>query len=341
MWLGTLFTPTAASFGRLLIVGLLPNAILVAYVWVLVTTGAFTSTGPLVFPEALARIRFKTDAGGLLVFVLLVVTLTVVIQPFQIRLVRMLEGYWAGWLGAFPTRLATAVHSRRRERLREVANLSEPEVNDAELARMPIAAQVRAQRRARKLEARSERAEAKLMSYPPPMEPVLPTMLGNTLRRNERVAGERYALDTLRTWPRLYPLLSKKVADAFDSDSDGVDASANLAVTFLVMAALGFVAFANDGWMRLVPAALLVLAVAAYRAAIAAAGDQGLVMSVAYDLHRFDLIESLHLGLPATPKNEAARNNQLSLFFAVSDSKPDPPSAKDELKLFYVHPRGD
>ncbi|SCG34724.1 hypothetical protein [Micromonospora humi] len=341
MWLGALFTSTAANFGRLLIVGLLPNAILVAYVWVLLMIGAFTNTAPLVFPEALSNISFKTDAGGLLVFVLSVITLTVVIQPFQIRLVRMLEGYWHGRLGVFPSRLATGVHTWRRARLRRAANSSVPNVNDVELARMPIAAQVRVQRRARRIEARSERAETKLMSYPPGTEPVLPTMLGNTLRRNERVAGERYAMDTLRTWPRLYPLLSKKVADEFDSDSDGVDASANLAVTFLVMAALGFVAFANDGWMRLVPAALLLLAVAAYRAAIAAAGGQGLAMSVAYDLHRFDLIEGLHLGLPSTTKNEAERNRQLSHFFMVSDDTPDPPSAADELNLSYVHPRRD
>ncbi|MEU5828655.1 hypothetical protein [Micromonospora tulbaghiae] len=341
MWLGALFTSTAANFGRLLIVGLLPNAILVAYVWVLVMIDAFTNTGTLLFPEALSRVRFKTDAGGLLMFALLVITLTTVIQPFQIRLVRIMEGYWRSRLGAFPYRAATAFHTRRRHRLRRVVNERIDSVDDARLADMPIAEQIREQRRVRSLEMRLERAEAKLMAYPPGAEPVLPTMLGNTLRRNERVAGERYALNTLRTWPRLYPLLNEKIAGEFDSDSDGVDASANLAVTFLIMSVLGFVAFVNDRWMLLVPFTLLLLAVAAYRAAIAAAANQGVAMSVAYDLHRFDLLQSLHLGLPATPKNEAARNRELSHFFEISDGMPDPPSAEEHLNLNYVHPGRD
>ena len=341
MWLGALFTSTAANFGRLLIVGLLPNAILVAYVWVLVMIEAFTNTGPLLFPEALSKVRFKTDAGGLLMFALLVITLTTVIQPFQIRLVRIMEGYWRSRLGAVPFRVATALHTRRRNRLRQAVNAPVRPVGDARLADMPIAEQIREQRRVRRLEMRSERAEARLMAYPPGSEPVLPTMLGNTLRRNERVAGERYALNTLRTWPRLYPLLNERIAGEFDSDSDGVDASTNLAVTFLIMSGLGFVAFANDRWMLLVPSTLLLLAVAAYRAAIAAAANQGVAMSVAYDLHRFDLLESLPLSLPATPENEAARNRELSHFFEVSDGMPDPPSAEEELNLFYVHPARD
>ncbi|MBQ1034803.1 MULTISPECIES: hypothetical protein [Micromonospora] len=339
--MGALFTSTAANFGRLLIVGLLPNAIVVAYTWVLVVIGAFTNTGPPLTLRAFGQASFRTDAGGLLVFALMVITLTTVIQPFQIRLVRILEGYWRSRLGAVPYRLATAAHTKRRDRLRRAANADIPDPSDADLAQRPIRQQIREQRRARKLNLQAERAVAALLSYPPGPEPVLPTMLGNALRRNERVAGERYALNTLRSWPRLYPFLSQKVADEFNSDTDSLDASANLAVTFLVMSGLGFVAFANDTWLLLVPGVLVLLAVAAYRAAIAAARGQGLAMSVAYDLHRFDMVRGLHLDLPATPQHEAERNRALSLFLEVSDELPEPPPAAEQLRLSYVHPQRD
>jgi hypothetical protein len=342
MWLSALFTSSAANFGRLLVVGLLPNAILVAYLWLLIAMGAFTNTGEPMTPRAVADASFRTDAGGLLFFVLLVVTLTAVLQPFQIRMVRMLEGYWQGRLGAPLHRLGVAMHSRRQARLRRRANESEELPTDEELCQTAAGEQIRVQRRARRADVLADRAMSKLILYPPDGEPVMPTMLGNVLRRNERVAGERYALNTVSSWPRLYPFLGQRLSAEYDSETDSVDASTNLAVTFVLMSVFGFFAFANDTWMLLVPLALLLLAVASYRAAIAAAGNQGVAMAVAYDLHRFDLIRGLHLELPTTPENEQRRNAILSRFLRKSSEVPDPPSAAEALQQFtYVHPKGD
>ena len=338
MWLGTLFTSAAASFGRLLLVGLLPNAILVAYVWLLLALHAFTNRGqdaPLTLMD-LGQVNFRTDAGGLLLFVLLVVLLTAVVQPFQVRVVRIVEGYWRreNWLYRF----AVGAHQRRSDRLRQQA-ISGIDLRDNELLSKPADEQIAEQRRARRLSAAASRAKGKLKSYPPPDADVLPTMLGNVLRRGERIAGERYALDTISSWPRLYPYVGDKVATEFDSETDGVDASVNLALVFIVMSVLGFVAFANDRWMLIVPVLLVLLALAAYRAAISSARQLGLTMVVAYDLYRFDLIRGLHLELPVTPEAEAERNRVITRFFKSSDDRLAPPEATVSLHgLTYRHP---
>jgi hypothetical protein len=58
----------------------------------------------------------------------------------------------------------------------------------------------------------------------------------------------------------------------------------------------------------------LVLAWLAYRAAVAAAVAYGEGIRAAVDLHRFTLLEALHLPLPATPEEERELNRRLSRF---------------------------
>lgn len=45
MWIGALLTSTAGALGRLVIVGLLPNSLLVAFLWLLLRVDAFTTVG--------------------------------------------------------------------------------------------------------------------------------------------------------------------------------------------------------------------------------------------------------------------------------------------------------
>ncbi|MGC4782577.1 hypothetical protein ACLQ3A_13100 [Micromonospora zamorensis] len=304
--------------------------------------GAFDkSESPLFFSD-LERVNFKTDSGALLLFVLIVITLTAVIQPFQIRLVRMLEGYWSGRLTAFAYRLAVAGHERRRSRLRRQVNAPDSPLDDEEICIKPTSQQILLQREAHRLNVAAARAKDKLQSYPPGDEPVLPTMLGNVLRRSERVSGERYGLQTIYTWPRLYPFLGSKVAAEYDSETDSVDASTNLAVTFMTMSVIGLVAFVDDAWLLSVPVGLLLMALAAYRAAISAGGSLALTMAVGYDLHRFDLIKALHLELPTTPQQEIVRNEVLSRFFVASDTRHAPQRVDKGLAPFsYLHSKPD
>jgi hypothetical protein len=57
----------------------------------------------------------------------------------------------------------------------------------------------------------------------------------------------------------------------------------------------------------------------AYRAAVRAAVAHGRQLYVAFDLHRFDLLRSLHLPLPPSPEAEVQINKDLSTFFGRWD----------------------
>jgi hypothetical protein len=97
---------------------MLPNSILVAYIWLLLRIKAFNNRGKGLTFHDLFHADFKTDAGGLLLFALLVLLLTALLQPFQIPLVRLVEGYWGrNRLGALAYRIGVAIHRCRRERL--------------------------------------------------------------------------------------------------------------------------------------------------------------------------------------------------------------------------------
>jgi hypothetical protein len=72
----------------------------------------------------------------------------------------------------------------------------------------------------------------------------------------------------------------------------------------------------QSGWWLALAFVPLVTAVVSYRAAVTAAVAYGEAVRTAFDLHRFDLLTHLHLGLPGTPEEEASMNRSLTRFWA-------------------------
>lgn len=94
MWPATWLTSTAAAFGRLVVAGILPSALLVAVLWSAVASGAFLPDSSGLTAAALLPPTVKLDSPGVLVFFLFVAVLTAMLRSFQIPIVRLLEGYW-------------------------------------------------------------------------------------------------------------------------------------------------------------------------------------------------------------------------------------------------------
>jgi hypothetical protein len=275
---------------RFAVVGLVPSAALALFVLALVWSGA-----PGNAPE-LDRILDEArdlDAwsGGLLFAGLLVFAL--VFQPLQLGLVRWLEGYWPPALDGVAERGRTRFQRRYDALAADLApRRTAPTV--ADLTQM------------------AEKAR-KLRLYPP-REHLMPTRLGNALRAAEIRAGEPYGLDTVVAWPRLYPLLPDPVRAVVDGNRDALDVNARFCAVFAAAAIIAAGMLAPHGWWLLVPIGCLVLAWLAYRSALAAALAYGESIRTAVDLHRFTLLEALHLPLPATPEEERALNAKLSRF---------------------------
>jgi hypothetical protein len=289
--LGALLGVGEALGTRFRVLGLLPGIVLVGLVVALLESGA-PEERPDLDAVADAVQGLETWEGVLLLFGIVVAALLA--EPLQLSLVRLLEGYWGGsGISALAARPLLALQARGRAREEALERRPEGRVDPA---RRALAAW-----RLRTL-------------YPTSKTPLLPTRLGNVLRAAEVRAGRRYGLDSVAVWPRLYPLLPDRVTAILEDQRGQMDVAARFCAVFGVSAVVSLVLLWQYGWWLAVPAAALVLALLAYRAAVAAAIAYGVTVESAFDLHRFDLLRALHLPLPPDRNAERAAGEQLSKF---------------------------
>ncbi len=102
-----------------------------------------------------------------------------------------------------------------------------------------------------------------------------------------------------------------------------------MSATLLVGAAVSLGLLAPHAWWLLLPASLVVLSRVAYRSA--AAAGYSVLINAAVDLHRFDLLRALHLGLPANLDAERQLWGVVGAFLMGSPGTQPP----------YVHPPSD
>lgn len=323
-------TGAKALGGRFSIVGVVPSALVVLFLLAMSASNLYpwvNEEGEIGAAAILQRTERLSGADGvLLVFGILLVA--VLFRPFQVALVRLLEGYWYGRWSDGPKALMIERHSRRYS-LASVRGRLGPDAPPEEQTFGAVASYaVECER----LERLIRRAQRSLADYPPDgrLDWMMPTGLGNTLRRAERTAGERYGLDTVRTYPRLYPHLSKQLDKEIGQQLDLVDTGASIAV------ALGICALAStpllgrvDAWsvLPLVPGLLAVVAV---RGSRTAARHYGTLLSTAFDLHRFQMVEALRLPLPPNAEEEARQNETLRKFFKDGVQIDDPQWTYDQ-----------
>jgi hypothetical protein len=254
---------------------------------------------PAAYPSwsrALQQAR-AMDVGDVALLVVVVTLLAVMLQPLQLRLVRLLEGYWGGGqVAGMLSRVLLARQSRRRDALVKRAKVKLRSDGSPDT---PPANAVAAQ-------------EALTARFP--SELLLPTALGNALRAFEERAGRPYGLDVIVIWPRLYPLLPDPVRGVVDDLRDQLDVSARISATAIVVAAVTATLLWGDGWWLLVPVGALGVGRIAYSGAVSAAVAYGQGVRVAVDLHRFDLLRSLHLSLPVDREAERDANRALCDF---------------------------
>lgn len=302
----------AAVASRSSLVSYVPTYAAVGFVVILVAGGAPRDSLDL----SLLRSRMDAlDGVELAAALLVVVIVAVVLHPLQLPLVRLLEGYWPrGWRRVIS--IAVARQRRKRDAL----------ASEADPGRLVRAGGDTPESRRAVLQ-----ASLQLRRRFPPDDLLLPTALGNVLRAMENDAGASYGADTVAWWPRLYPMLGDQVRSIVDDRRNQLDAACRFAATGTVVAVLTAVLLARSGtWLALVLVPLA-LAFVSYRAAVTAASAYGEAVRTAFDLHRFDLVAQLHLGLPRTPTDEVAANRSLTRFWLQ-----DVP-----LAAVFVHPDGD
>lgn len=296
---------------RFLRVFLLPTFVAFAFLLVLVWAGA--PGGPLQLSDAW-KTASRLSAGEILTLFLCLVLLALLVQPFHNRLTRL-------YAESLPAPLRPVSDQMRRRWARKLARVGEQETRLLEELNMSSEPLPRVVREIGMLGTRRKR------EFPP--EPYLqPTRLGNALAAAEHNAGRSFGWDPALTWPRLYPVLDAPTRTIVDDHRNALDAAIQLtgaaSLTALVSGAL---LVASGPWLLLVVAPL-VIAMSSYRAAVEAAFRYGQALDAAIELHRFDLLDRLHLPLPATRNEERVQASDLCTFWRQDT----------DLALTYRHP---
>jgi hypothetical protein len=282
---------------RFLIVTVVPNALLLGYLGLLLAAGAPTqSPSPARAITVLNHLTVHEIAAivlGLLVF-------SVATYPLQVPLIQILEGYWWG-LPCGP-KLA----NRATERFRK--EWDEARVTLQKTAREPHWDWI-AKNAGRNAQFRAD-------SLPRRREELLPTALGNALRRGEGGAGERYRLDLPVVAPRLIPLLAPDVLGELNDLRNQLDAAARLCVAAGVATAASVGLLLWHGPWLFLALAMYVQTWACYRSSVAAARRFSLSLAAAIDLYHLKLYDALSLERPADLEQELERNAALSRLFS-------------------------
>jgi hypothetical protein len=278
---------------RAILVNVVPAALLTLLTVALIGSGAPSDPQ---LSELLKTLRGLQDGSTLALLGVVVLVATLILQPLQIGVVQVLEGYWA----------APPVARMRSVVARKAIGVG------VELQRRRLGS-LRAMLAADLTEPERARLEEELASYPE-LSKLMPTRLGNVLKAGEQRAGGRYGLDADVAFPHLYPFLRQPLQTAWDDYTDQLDSAAHLFVTFslatLVSAGL-LLPHGWDGWWLLAPAGFAALAWLSYRSTIAAARYQTKLLAAAFDLHRFDLMAAMRMRLPKDAHEEFDLNQQL------------------------------
>ncbi|MGW0631173.1 hypothetical protein [Streptomyces sp. NPDC002758] len=276
--------------GRL--VSLLPVVACAAFLLLVLASGA-----PGAPPDA-GRAWHTLQGIGAGLTALLVLGLIVVallLDPLQLRLVRMLEGDWPRSLAGL-SRWYTGRQRGHRARLAADARPGDsPGPRDVQRAGAAAALLLR----------RFARDE----------EFTRPTALGNALAAMEDRAGLPYGWDAVVAWPRLYPLLSPGVRSVVDGQRERLDTLARLSVCSAATTALAAALLYSSGWWILLAALPAAVARTAYIGTVHTAMAYGQAVAVAFDLHRFDLLRQLHLPLPHTLEEERELSDRICLMW--------------------------
>lgn len=253
------------------------------------------------------------------------------LHPLQFAMTQVLEGYW-GYSRAARVLLRIRIR-HHRNRLQKTQNLLtwiddrlEQRINTelkrlrrsdpASLAGKTVEQQQRIILHTEYgndlggLLAAGEAAEHATNRYPE-MDRIMPTRLGNALRREEDRAGQQYGINAITTAPHFALVSPDKHVQYVRDTRQQMDTSVRLCVVSLLGAVETFACLLTDGWWLLIALVPYSLAYLAYRAAAAAADDYTTAVKTVIDLNRFALYESLHIELPRNSVEERWNNKKV------------------------------
>lgn len=357
--LSTAISGVGSAVGRYFsIVSFIPSLFLTGFTFALIESGAWNGNKN---PDWAKAGDAFAHPGNLALLILISIALGVAVHPIQFSLMQFFEGYWGTGKLAQRARVVRILHHRKRyislhlelgleadTKLKEADNMAEQAANEARKARS--AKKTAKAEKAEKAEEsahfkpevrvtyRSIADESKRLANGYPVENavgnqseydnIMPTRLGNVLRRYERLAGSQYKLDAVRVIRHVALVASTQRVEYLNDQRQLLDLSVRMSATsiFGTLIAIAFL-WQHGPWLliALIPYCIAYLS---YRGAVTVAHEYGAAISTIIDLDRFALYDHLRIPRPKSAKAERQVNEQLVKLLAHNLS----------VDLTYEHP---
>jgi hypothetical protein len=298
--LADLTAGTRQTIGRYFsVVSMVPSLLLVVYIFLLIRSNAWRRSPEWgVAVDALVHIGI----GGAVVLIVLGMALGLGIHPVQFALLQFLEGYWgASALARIARNKRVAYHQKRVLKLEEKDG-----EGDDEAGRL-------------------------LAQYPIELDYVMPTRLGNVLRRYELMAGQQYALKALTILPHMALAAESEDVRYLDDQRMQLDLAVRMCLMAVLATAITVALLCRDGPWILIAAIPSTFAYISYRGAVVSAREYGTAINTLIDLNRFAFYDRLHLPAPDNIVEERKNNTELMKVLGANST---------HVFLRYKHPGG-
>ena len=291
----------ANSVGRYFsVVSFIPSSLYILFVYLLVTSGGWHH--PPDWSYAFGSLT-RMGVEGFVLLTFLSVGLGLFIHPIQFAIVQFFEGYWGTWPVSQAIRHRRILYYQRRCR-----NLNKKISNAA----MAIDGEDGADPRLRtSILSRQHEADRIRSMFPAEFDNIMPTRLGNVLRRTESLAGTQYGIDAIQAVPHLLLIAPPNHIDYVNDQRSQLDLAVRMTFLSAVAACTAVIFLCRDGAWVLISLIPYALAYFSYRGSVVAAGHYGSALETLINLNRFALYEQLHVQLPASTEEEIATNEGL------------------------------
>lgn len=237
----------------------------------------------------------------LIVGLLILATSAIAVQQFELPILRLLEGYWPRWMQPLKKRLIKKQKLKAEQAEKRFQALATKGIGRLTPEEADEYVQL----------------DWQLKQTPTESDRLMPTQLGNILRAAERRPLEKYGLESVICFPRLWLLLPNEVK------TELTEARARLNTMVRVWTwALLFLIWGVWTWWA-IPVGIL-SALLAHRWMLNAAATYGDLVESAFDLHRTALYQSLRFPLPKNPTEEQQTGRALTDYLWRGFTEPEP-----------------
>jgi len=317
----------AQAVGRYFsVISVIPSSLYIAFVYLLVASGSWTH--PPDWGHAFTSLE-HISIGGIGAFAFLSIGLGLVIHPIQFALVQFFEGYWGTGKAAQAIRARRILHYRRLyDSLAAKSTAASTEFERLGKARIDAPF-----RRAQLISVGEEATRA--LNYLPMLrDNIMPTRLGNMLRRYESQAGSQYRMSALQAVPHLLLIAPPNQVDYVNDQRSQLDLAVRMTFISIIASATAVFFLWPYGLWVLIAVIPYILAYLSYRGSVVAGFHYGAAFDTLINLNRFALYEQLHLPLPADTKAERLTNETMKGLFGYSPvvvkyKHPDPASGAE------------